>query len=146
MTRVLGNHPVSRQYFKGVYARDMLPQFPQTFKKSFYVINIDPKHMPGSHWVVVYFDNGKGFYFDSFGVPPIHRDIIQFLEKASSYRYNDRIIQHVNGITCGLYCVFVILHLSKGYSIQYVLNSFESNRSYVNDRKIRQWAASNISF
>ena len=140
LTKLLGSHPRSRQFFRGVYARNELPSFPHMMKRSLYIVNTDPSHLPGKHWVTIYFENGRAFYFDSFGLPPLHKDIIFFLRKAvNGYRYSNRTIQHINSVTCGLYALHFAVHISCGYSVQYILNSFDSNGSYNNDNKVKQW-------
>ena len=56
--------------FGGVFSRDNIPHF----KDMFYVINLDGKSGPGTHWVVMYnVDRPTCIYFDSFGVDPQKR-------------------------------------------------------------------------
>ena len=67
--------------FKGVHALDQLaclnPHAPAAF-----VFNTKPITAPGEHWIGVYvLKNIKVLYFDSFGFPPQHTEIIRFLKK-----------------------------------------------------------------
>lgn len=54
--------------FKGVYSSDTVPN-----KKGYYIVNLDPSHMPGSHWVAVLRD-GRTYVYDSFG----RKDLLPF--------------------------------------------------------------------
>ena len=52
--------------FDGVFAADDLPDRPRLL-----VVNTDPAHRPGRHWVCIYVgDDRRGEYFDSLGQPP----------------------------------------------------------------------------
>lgn len=48
--------------FKGVYSSDNAPK-----KPGYYIVNLDPSHMPGSHWVALFRNNRGAYVYDSFG-------------------------------------------------------------------------------
>jgi hypothetical protein len=97
-----------KQYkcFKGVFPSDRLPyssKLPLNI-----IVNTDPSHKPGQHWVSISINKfGRGYYFDSFGLPPMVKDIINFLNKKSSagWSYNKIQVQNIKSSTCGNYCV-----------------------------------------
>ena len=61
-----------KNHFIGVYAADQLPHFIHTFPAAI-IINTDPSHKSGEHWVAIYIANtGHGEYMDSYGLPPIY--------------------------------------------------------------------------
>ena len=96
--------------FKGVFASDMLPysaNLPLNI-----IVNTDPSYKPGQHWVAISIDaKGHGYYFDSFGFPPLVKNIFKFIsEKAfNGWSYNRRQLQNVMSSTCGNYCVLFII-------------------------------------
>ena len=69
----------ARKVFKKACARDQLKRVGYP---SAYVINTHPKSLPGEHWIAVYFDkNGKGEYFDSYGLPPRVNKFTEFMNR-----------------------------------------------------------------
>ena len=63
--------------FIGVYPRDQLPVI-KTLPCAL-VANTDDSKNPGEHWVAMYFSRTKTEYFDSFGLPPYHEDLINYV-------------------------------------------------------------------
>ena len=54
--------------FCGVFLRDNLPVEPKRMKCG--ILNLDDTSGNGKHWVAWYADNGKNYYFDSYGIQP----------------------------------------------------------------------------
>ena len=88
------------------------------------------KVQDGDHWVaVVVKTNGSGIYFDSFGSPPVHRDILEFLAKhcPRGYKYNTHHLQDPLSSACGLYCIdFVARHI-QGVTLRDYLKDFSGD-------------------
>jgi len=81
--------------FIGVFPRDKLPL--KLKRPCGLVINTDSAQEPGEHWVAIYLlRNGKGEYFDPFGLPPLHKDLTKFMYKQSpkGWLYSNVGIQH----------------------------------------------------
>src|SRR5687767_13026648 len=103
--------------FKGAYPCDQLP-----YKNELplhVIANTDPAHLPGQHWVCISINKqGKGKYFDSFGLPPLKQDIFEILEKkcVKGWSYNKIALQNVTSETCGHYCVLYIIFKCQGLS------------------------------
>ena len=78
--------------FQGVYSRNELPIMAPT--TSLYVCNTDPNHKLGEHWVTIYIENNRrGEYFDSFGMPPLFKEFVTFLDNnTKSWTRNKRIV------------------------------------------------------
>ena len=98
------------------------------------VVNTDKADEPGTHWIAIIIDkNGYGEYFDSYGLPPMHHEIVKFLKNnTNNYFYNKKLIQCLTCITCGHYCIAYIILRSKGYSYNYFIKLFTENQ-YKND-------------
>lgn len=72
------------------------------------VINTDSSSEPGEHWIAVFVGKDKcPIYFDSFGLPPLHKDLISFLDinSNSTWKYNQLTLQHPESSSCGRYCI-----------------------------------------
>lgn len=103
--------------FQGVFMRDTLPKIVN--HKECFVMNLDSNDNNGTHWVCLYKNNNKKYYFDSYGLdPPI--EVITYLGeniKCSTFE-----LQKDNHI-CGHLCLFVLNELSNGISFEDVIFS-----------------------
>ena len=75
-------------------------QYPST---GCWILNLDDRSGPGTHWTVVYNDE----YYDSFGLPPPER-----LASRISW-YNHKQHQRDRPI-CGYYCIYYIRQRNRG--------------------------------
>lgn len=50
--------------FHGVYASDQIPQMQPN---QYAILNLDPSHKPGVHWVAYVKGNNRQYLYDSFG-------------------------------------------------------------------------------
>ena len=123
-----------------VLACDQLPTYIDRSRRAAFVINTDPSDMPGSHWVGLYYDAAYRFeYFDSFGLQPVHAQIVSFIRRNSNrpLLFNSRHLQDTVSAVCGLYCIYFLLVKCRGGSMQRVLYPFSSStRQWQNDRII----------
>jgi Adenovirus endoprotease len=89
------------QLFSGVYAADTLPS--KIIIPVGLIVNTAPKTNPGDHWVAIFIDGRRnGYYFDSFGRPPMVQSILTFLRRNSiNLMHNTKQIQHLNSTKCG---------------------------------------------
>ena len=124
-----------------VCAKDQLPRQKPNHVKA-YIINTEKSNKSGEHWVAVIFNNnGKVLYFDSYGLPPLHTEIINFLNNHSlSWRYNQQRLQSLQSKVCGLYCIFILDAAARGHNIQkYLQQTFLSTDHHRNDRNVSLW-------
>lgn len=139
ITRLLTHRLSGRRLYRGVYPKDLLPaKIPET--PSAYVINTDTSRGPGKHCVAVYFAvSGKAEYFDSFGLPPLDKEIKAFIKRNSqSVSHNSRLLQNITSSACGLYVVYFVLGKSKGLSLQRLTTPFQPHHLQKNDRRVRR--------
>ena len=129
-----------------VCSRDLLPKTKPSNVRA-YIINTDSSNQPGEHWIgLYYYENSKeAYYFDSYGLPPYHEEILEFLKKTSNkWTFNNQQVQDWFSETCGLYCVFTLDALAKGYDIQqYLQHHFYKTNYFKNDVKVRTWFEQN---
>jgi hypothetical protein len=86
--------------YHGCFIKDELPN---KLTNGFYVINLNGK----SHWVVLYKDSDKYYYFDSFGFGAPQ----EVIDKIGDYQWSDNEIQNINTSSCGFYVIAFIKHM-----------------------------------
>lgn len=112
---ILRHDPYTERYFLGVFAADHLPK---TYTQPCcYIANIDSSDKPGSHWVCVFAEKGRVEFFDSYGGQPR-----QYRLPISATVWNKERLQHPESDTCGLHCLFVLMHRCRGLPFTYILN------------------------
>jgi hypothetical protein len=126
----------SKKVFKYVVARDRLPK--HIIYPSAYVINTHKSDQPGEHWLALYYDsNGFCTFFDSFARSPQEFGLENFIDRTSSgWTYSQTRVQDFLTSTCGHYCVYFILLMSRGLKLNDILTLFDDKNFLVNDFKI----------
>ena len=94
-------------------------RLPTTMKKpAGLIVNTDPAHRPGTHWVSFYFPKrGPAEFFDSLGRSPEHyrRDFKNLLiAHGPDYLHNTGRIQDYGSATCGAYCLDFLMQRDRG--------------------------------
>ena len=120
--------------FFGTYPKDILPK--ALARSGGVVINTDTSKGPGEHWVAVYLSSsGIAEYFDSFGQPPMHKEIIEFLDNISpkGWYYNPVTFQSLYTNTCGMYCVYYLANRFNGGDYD-VFRAIFNHSEELNDR------------
>jgi hypothetical protein len=128
---------LSRTY-EGVFASDTIPLF--CGSRSAMVLNFDPISKEGSHWVCVYVENGKGEYFDSYGMSPhIVTPFIYFLDRncGSNWSYNRHELQSIDSTVCGHYCIWFLSERARGKTMSEIVSQF-SNDTRSNDTLVKE--------
>jgi hypothetical protein len=116
--------------FGGVFAKDQLPR---DRKKKTLIVNTKPSTHPGEHWIVLDYTTRKPTFFDSFGQSPTFYNF-------QPMSFSRRILQG-NSDLCGVYCMYYVVHRSKGFSYSRMFRNF-SKHTRVNDKHITQWLTS----
>lgn len=129
--------------FLGVYACDQLPAT-DFLKPASLIVNTDPSHGSGEHWLAVFITKDNvGYFFDSFGNKPHHKrfpkSIYTFLKsRCSSVQYSSRQIQDYMSVTCGEHCVYFLYNMSRGVTYECLMSSY-SDSFINNDKKVLQF-------
>ena len=138
LTTLLTRDPRTRRLVRGVYARDRLPRDRVGYPSGF-IVNTHPHTKAGEHWIAMYIDGtGVGEYFDSFGLPPLHKAFTTFLARhCVTWTFNTQTVQAISSSTCGLYCVYYLTMRSRGVTLKQLLRVFDgdlaANDGLVND-------------
>lgn len=129
--------------FGGVFSSDEIPSYKKEDLPKLLVVNTDPSHEEGTHWIALYLHPKLHLneYFDSYGYPPVVTSIKKALGK--DYIYNDRQLQSFFSDVCGQYCVHYCIQRSNGLSLYSIVCQFTSNL-YFNDEIVARHVARNI--
>jgi hypothetical protein len=135
LSTCLGNHPLTANIFRGVWAANEIPPNLENLPAGI-VVNTDRNGQPGAHWVAFYQETPEKIeYFDSYG-REIHKNI------ASSQLLNgkviikqDSILQSNISTVCGQYCMFFLLKRASGTDFSSFVKTFSSN-TLTNDRLV----------
>ena len=119
--------------FCGVFPYDRIPQRVQRYPCSF-VVNTDDSKKPGEHWISLYFDGKRECqYFCPLGTEPYGR-LFDFAKHNSDETYFNRTtLQHPLSSACGYYCVYHLVHASRGFALDDIVNEFSSHALRKND-------------
>ena len=120
---------------RGVFASDELPSLPPP---SIFAVNLDPRHLPGSHWVVLYFGKHKAEYFDPLGEPPTPSLNRYLLQHSDGYMWNNIAVQGPSSDKCGHFCIYYSYFKSKGFTMPCILRSFTMDYA-INDYIVEQF-------
>ena len=121
------------QDFVGVFPRDRIPKI--VSYPSFIVINTDQSSGPGTHWVAMRFTENECEYFDSFGLPPLHSEMVSAAQKRKLI-WNGRCLQHPSSRTCGEFCVSFVKMRSRNVSFVKFVRIFNKDTK-TNDKTVR---------
>lgn len=135
--------PCIRRIFKGVYSIDHLPELFSL--PSSIVVNTDKRSGRGKHWVVVTVDAwSRGWYFDSYGFPPLQRALLNFMkDNCAVWQYSSAPVQSITSVKCGHFCLFYLYHIARGQPVSRVLSSFSTTNPRANDSIVTRWYRSN---
>ena len=134
INEILRSVPETRKFYMGCFPCNHIPT-PRTYPSAL-VVNHEPSHKGGSHWVGIYFNNAHElFYFDPLGVKP--NECIEHYIKINAFTniiYNNLPIQPLLSPHCGLYCVIFIYLMCIGKKFPDILSRFmkiEDRDNYV---------------
>ena len=128
----------TKNLFLGVYARGYYP--PKIGSTpSFYILNTDYlDNNRGIHWVLIFHEKERIYFFDPFGLSPTSIYNFPFLveENGKVLTRNTQCIQNYSAETCGYFCLFVGFYLAKGQqTLHQILKRYfiKDTESFYND-------------
>ena len=109
---ILKQDPYTSKIFLDAFARDELPKAPPY--PSCFIINTDPRSLPGEHWLALFYNkNGYASFFDSYANSPDYFNLEQYIYNTSTgFDYNKKRIQG-DSEYCGFYCILFLLYKSR---------------------------------
>ena len=123
---ILSAEKSTKDIFCGVFPSNEIPHKPSREKCPLaFVANIDPGHLPGTHWVAFYFPKqGPLEYFDTYGRLPLPAFETILNEEFLRSR---RTLQNPFSSVCGQYCIYFIFKRCNGISMSNILRDFGEN-------------------
>lgn len=127
-------------YFLGALPCNHLPREIHQ-RPAMVVINTEPSHKAGAHWLAIYITTERqGYFFDSYGHPPSYSEfpetILRFLEQhCIDVVHSTQQVQDPSSTACGQHCVFFLYNMQKGVSYQKFLKMYGGNLPR-NDEKV----------
>ena len=109
------------------------------------IVNTDPSHKPGKHWVCFFFpESGPAEFFDSLGHAPEHyyqnfRNLL--IATGPEYQYSTKQLQDAESPHCGAYCLYYLVHRKNGTDYRNILARFGENLK-LNDARVVEWLES----
>ncbi len=131
LCRLACSDPIIRSKFGGVYSSDNLPQYRN--KQEYFIINLDPGYLPGSHWIALSFKKQKCSYFCSYGSKPFGNILIFIRENSKFLEINSKTYQANNTATCGLFCLYFLYNVSRNRPI-----NLHSSDRLLNERIVKR--------
>ena len=102
--------------FIGVYPQDRVKRISISSYPAFFIVNLDSRELPGSHWIAIGLFKHKLEIFDSLGFklfdwPRVPCNLLNFLLKFSIGRkvhISDQ-MQSLESNYCAFYCLFYVI-------------------------------------
>lgn len=133
---IINCDPVMRRTILGVYAANTFPEH-VPFLPFGFVVNSQNNNQNGQHWLCIFITSNQsglyGYFIDSFALQPsfyskAFRDF--FVNNGIKLICNTKRLQSDNSLVCGEYCCFFLSNLSRGLSMEDVVNLFGNNYVY----------------
>lgn len=123
LRKAVTKHNITGEYFEDVYALDTLPELK---KGRAYIMNTDPIHQAGEHWIALFMrEDGQVVYMDSIGLPPPKP--LRKYKILTMFRHRVQGIQPI----CGHYCMLFILSIRRPYVLDVLDTDCISNDGVV---------------
>ena len=133
----LKKNKTTKEKFEDVYAADTLGLRKPCNKTKFLIVNLDPSHKSGSHWVAMMIRRNKPCeYFDSYGKPPPYPVFETVLK--NNYFHNTKQLQHSLTTTCGQWTMLYIWDRCRGTTFPKFLSKFSKRDYLLNDHIVNE--------
>lgn len=128
----------------GVFPADEIPRL--WTRPAGIIANTDEHTKPGEHWVAMYVDrDGRGWYFDSYGLPPIiPQHLARLRRNCKFFRCNIKQLQSNSSDVCGQFCVIFLHFMSCGFGMAKFNDLFTDNPRK-NDELVREYYKASAS-
>ena len=136
-TNEISRFLATEKSFIGVFALDKLPKKKIKLPASL-IINNDISSKKGDHWLSLVITKHQAFYFDSFGLPIIDKQILSFLsrQKIKKVTYSTKCIQSITSNKCGLFCILFIKVVKCKKMYEFYLEMFCETNLAINDQLV----------
>ena len=144
LQHTLTTNTMTRTQLGRVCALDQLPTVIR-HKPKLYIVNSQPRHRPGRHWLALYFPKvGYAEFFDSLGHEPsyYHWRLERYLKRqGDTYKRNESRYQQVGTNTCGQFCLYYAYQRCSGRSMTDIELDFKKEDLDYNEELVREFSA-----
>lgn len=114
---------------------DLTPSYPDKSKPVGYIVNTDPHHMPGNHWIALWTKDNICEVMDSYALPletyETTQSLVDWLNKHWKYViYNKQSLQSLYSQSCGDYALMYLRDRARGQSLYDFLRKFSNTIMY----------------
>ena len=139
---VLSNCKYTKNLNYLVCAKDQLPNTIET-KPAIIIMNNQDSNQEGQHWISIFIpEYGPCCYFDSLGRKPLYYSTklhLLMLKMYEFYNCNEFSYQAINSTSCGKFCLYFVISMAKGLSMNYILQRLNYSDKYVNEPLINNF-------
>lgn len=129
--------------FYGVFPCDLPPK---PVKSKFFVIfNLSKHNEKGTHFVAIFYNSKKLYYFDPLGDKLTNGDILNFIKTLKRKLIEENVkIQSDLSDFCGFFCLGYLLSKKLKMSSKIFFKQFNQINLLLNDEKIMKFICSKI--
>ena len=136
--------PKLSQVFYRTVPCDKLPSLVLKESPTAYIVNTDPDHEPGRHWIALWTEGNVCQVMDSYGVSldvyGTADPIKEWIKRHFKYQLvNEKSLQSLFSQSCGNYALMFLVYKANGHSMNEFLDLFSSHDFVGNDRKVGSW-------
>lgn len=130
--------------FLGVFPCDIQPET-RGLRRFSIIFNTGDSTTTGEHFVALYRENKKLFYFDSYGKKPEDKNVIEFINNQENKQLIcwKKKIQHDKSIYCGFFCIAFLLY--KYRKISNFCHIFSLKNTHLNNKKVVNFITKNLN-
>ena len=101
------------------------------------IINTDDSKNPGDHWLGLILNKKKCYFFDSFGIPIVEKNIVQYLyQKYPTAVVNTVCIQDTFSELCGMFVIGFVSFVKDEQDYEKFISIFDPLNLRKNDEII----------
>lgn len=134
--KIVNSIPSLKQSFHGIVTPEDFEKSPPKFSSGFIILFID--NQPIGHYVALFKQKGRNFFFDSFGESPEYYSIKLVCS------YNKARLQGAESCLCGpyiLFCAYHSINKHEGPISSVIKKYFNFNDTKYNDSLTHSWVS-----
>ena len=128
---------IRKKFYYGVFAQDQFKSNTDVEKQkcAICIVNEQPSTAADTHWILVFVDENKVVFFDSFGRPPSHFSIGGKVNKLLKGKkkvlyYPTRQLQSAISNRCGGFVMLAAFLLSRDQTLTTILSLFREGDTF----------------
>lgn len=145
---IIESNTCLKKVFGGIFPKDKLPNLTtcELNTDQAIIINSAPSSSIGEHWLLAYYRKNpkNAVWFDTFGNKPSYygKEVADWFSKQTEYEevFNSFVIQSAVSPYCGLFVLFFMYYLARGFQLKKIVKKFSILNLTVNDTIVKNFA------